>query len=107
MLEMPGFETCVSVGVALAPLTYDTDSRKIPPHSPCASIGLGRTMDLFNLSDESLLAYYESVRRQVVADHRLGGRRLVGSTVKQYAERLTGEMDRRRLRFQPIDWFTS
>jgi hypothetical protein len=61
--------------------------------------------ELFNLSDESLLAYYESVRRQVAADTRLGGRHpLVGVAVKQYAERLIGEMDRRRMYFKPIVW---
>jgi hypothetical protein len=65
-------------------------------------------MNLFDLTDESLLAFYESVRRQVVADHRLGGRRrLVGAAVKQYADRLTHEMRRRRLRFEPIDWPSS
>ena len=62
-------------------------------------------MDLFDLTDESLLAYYESVRRQVVADDRLGGRRrLAGARVKEYADRLRSEMDRRRLHFKPIDW---
>jgi hypothetical protein len=62
-------------------------------------------MDLHNLSDESLRAYYESVRRQVAADTNFGGRhRLVGNAVKQYAERLTVEMHRRRLDFKPIVW---
>lgn len=62
-------------------------------------------MDLFDLTDESLLAYYESVRRQVTADNKLGGRhRLAGAGVKQYAERLKTEMDRRRMRVRPIDW---
>ena len=62
-------------------------------------------MDLHNLSDESLRAYYESVRRQVAADTSFNGRhRLVGDAVRQYAERLTIEMDRRRLDFKPIIW---
>lgn len=62
-------------------------------------------MELFDLTDESLLAYYESVRRQVAADNGLGGRhRLAGTRVKQYADRLTGEMKRRRLDFGPINW---
>ena len=62
-------------------------------------------MNLPDLTDESLLAYYESVRRQVAADTQFGGRyRLVGDVVKQYAERLTSEMDRRRLDFKPINW---
>ena len=62
-------------------------------------------MKTFDLSDESLLAFYESVRRQVTADNKLGGRhRLAGTRVKEYADRLKDEMDRRRLRFKPIDW---
>jgi hypothetical protein len=60
--------------------------------------------NLFDLTDESLLAFYESVRRQVTADDKLGGRRLAGATMKEYANRLKSEMDRRRLHFQPIDW---
>jgi hypothetical protein len=55
--------------------------------------------------DDSLLAFYESVRRQVEADMQHGGRyRFVGEHVRQYAERLRDEMDRRRLKFAPIDW---
>ena len=62
-------------------------------------------MKLRDVADASLLAFYESVRRQVTADNRLGGRyRLVGGTVKQYAERLSEEMCRRELSFKPIDW---
>jgi hypothetical protein len=30
--------------------------------------------------------------------------RFIGESVKQYADRLSEEMDRRRLRFTPIDW---
>lgn len=62
--------------------------------------------DLQNMTDESLLAYYESIRRQVAADHQLGARyRLVGGTVKQYADHLKDEIRRRQLAFKPIDWF--
>jgi hypothetical protein len=62
-------------------------------------------MDFLNISDESLLAYYESVRRQVAADTNFSGRhRLIGTAVKKYAERLTSEMHRRRLDFKPIIW---
>ncbi len=64
--------------------------------------------NLYDLSDESLLAYYESVRRQLAADGRLGCRRRVaGDAMKQYADRLKGEMNRRRLRFEPIVWPSS
>jgi len=55
--------------------------------------------------DESLLSFYENVRRQVESDKRSGGRyRLAGESVKQYADRLREELDRRRLRFSPIEW---
>jgi hypothetical protein len=51
------------------------------------------------------LLYYENVRRQVQADMQAGGRYLLaGDCVKQYADKLRDEMDRRRLRFTPIDW---
>lgn len=60
---------------------------------------------LSSCPDQSLLTFYESVRRQVEADRRLGGRhRFVGEKAKQYAEELREEMDRRKLRFVPIDW---
>jgi hypothetical protein len=65
-------------------------------------------MDFFGVTDDSLLSFYENVRRQVSADEGLGSRyRLVGSNVKQYADRLKDEMDRRRLSFTPIDWPSS
>jgi len=61
--------------------------------------------DLSKSSDESLLVFYEYVRRQVDVDIKSGGSyRFIGESVKQYADRLGEEMDRRRLRFTPIDW---
>jgi len=61
--------------------------------------------DLSKSSNESLLVFYENVRRQVDADIESGGRyRFIGESVKRYADRLGEEMDRRRLRFTPIDW---
>ena len=49
-----------------------------------------------NTKDESLVFYYESVRQQVVADIQAGGRyRLIGESVKQYADKLGEEMNRR------------
>ena len=57
------------------------------------------------LSDESLRNLYESVREQVSADIRLGGKhRLMRKTAKDYAERLREEIDRRRLKVNPISW---
>jgi hypothetical protein len=62
-------------------------------------------MDFAHSKDQSLLQYYESVRRQVQADKSLTGRhRFVGHTARQYAERLREEIERRRLPFMPIDW---
>jgi hypothetical protein len=62
-------------------------------------------MDFYRSNDQSLLSFYESVRRQVEADKALTGRhRFVGDTARQYAERLREELERRLLRFAPIDW---
>ncbi len=67
---------------------------------------LGRQLMSFSQSkDERLLAFYENVRGQVELDMRSGGRyRFAGEGVKQYAEKLREEIERRRLRFTPIDW---
>jgi hypothetical protein len=62
-------------------------------------------MNFSQTKDERLLAFYENIRRQVDLDMRVGGRyRFAGEGVKQYADKLREEMDRRRLRFTPIDW---
>ena len=54
--------------------------------------------------DESLVAFYENVRRQVELDKRAGGKyRLAGDGVRQYADKLREEIDRRRLQVE-IDW---
>ena len=63
----------------------------------------GVPMNFANTKDESLLTFYESVRRQVEAD-RHEKYRFTGNSAKEYAERLREEMDRRKLRFKPIDW---
>jgi hypothetical protein len=62
-------------------------------------------MHFSQTNDERLLAFYENIRRQVDLDLRAGGRyRFAGEGVKRYADQLREEMDRRRLRFSPIDW---
>ena len=62
-------------------------------------------MNFSQSKDERLLAFYENVRRQVEIDQRSGAKyRFAGEGVKQYAEQLREEMDRRRLQFTPIDW---
>lgn len=62
-------------------------------------------MSFIQSKDARLLAFYENVRGQVELDKRSGGRyRFAGDGVKQYAEDLRQEMERRRLQFKPIDW---
>jgi hypothetical protein len=62
-------------------------------------------MKFASVSDESLLACYESVRWQVAANANMSGRfRLVGAHVRKYAEAIRDEMRRRRLSFTPIEW---
>ncbi len=62
-------------------------------------------MTLEKLADENVLRLYENIREQVAADQRSGSRyRFMGETVKEYAERLRNEIDRRRLDYRPIDW---
>jgi hypothetical protein len=65
----------------------------------------GASVKFANSTDESLLAYYESVRRQLSANSQLGGRfRLIGAHVRLYADELRAEMERRHMRFRPIEW---
>jgi hypothetical protein len=62
-------------------------------------------MNFAKTKDESLTVFYESIRQQVNADMRSGGRhRFAGESVKEYADRLKEEMERRRMQFTPIDW---
>jgi hypothetical protein len=62
-------------------------------------------IDFSNSKDESLLSFYDNVRRQVELDTKSGGRyRFASDGVKQYADKLREEIDRRRLRFTPIEW---
>jgi hypothetical protein len=62
-------------------------------------------MNFSNSENESLLSIWESVRRQVLANQASGGRsRFVGRNMRAYAELLRSEMDRRELKYTPIDW---
>jgi hypothetical protein len=62
-------------------------------------------MNFSQMKDERLLRFYENVRSQVETDKEAGGRyRFAGEGVKQYAEGLREEMDRRRLQCSRIDW---
>ena len=59
-------------------------------------------MNPSQMKDERLLAFYENVREQVVID--AGSRyRFAGDGVRAYANKLREEMERRTLRFTPID----
>ena len=61
-------------------------------------------MSASDLSDESLLRYYNSIRKQVEAD-RDSKHKLVGSdAIKEYAESLRIELHKRRLPYTAIDW---
>jgi hypothetical protein len=64
-----------------------------------------RVMDFSLANDETLIAFYESVRRQVEADKQSGGRsRLVGASTRLYADTVREEMSRRQMKYTPIDW---
>jgi hypothetical protein len=57
-------------------------------------------MNFSQMKDERLLAFYENVRHQVALD--AGSRyRFAGDGVRALRRQ---EMDKRRLRFTPIDW---
>jgi hypothetical protein len=65
----------------------------------------GRVMGIESLSDESVLRFYEGIRQQVAADLANENRyHFVGEAAKRQAERLRIEIDRRRLRCDPIEW---
>jgi hypothetical protein len=65
---------------------------------------LGRDMNLTQMKNVRLVAY-ENVRQQAAIDMRNGGKyRVVGDGVKEYADKLRLEIDRRRLQVRPIDW---
>jgi hypothetical protein len=60
-------------------------------------------MSIENMPDERLITFYENIREQADAD-RAHKHRFMGPTVRQYADRLRGEMVKRRLQHSPIDW---
>lgn len=55
------------------------------------------------MKDERLLLFYQAVRQEVMLDGT-SRYRLAGEGVRAYADKLRGEMDRRRLSYTPIDW---
>jgi hypothetical protein len=59
-----------------------------------------------DLSDESLLRYYDSIRKQVEADKGNKHKFMTSDAIKAHAESLRLEFDKRRLPHVPIDWWT-
>lgn len=58
----------------------------------------------FNLKDESVLLFYDNIRKQVDAERRLTRKFMTGISVKQHAADLREELIRRRLQHTPIQW---
>jgi hypothetical protein len=70
-----------------------------------AFLARGPAMNYSQMKDERLLAFYEHVRQQVALD--AGSHyRFAGDGVRAYADNLREEMDKRWLKFTPIDWST-
>ena len=63
-------------------------------------------MSVSDLSDESLLRYYDNIRTQVEAERGNQHKFMTADSVKEYAESLRTEIFKRRLRCAPIDWWT-
>jgi hypothetical protein len=82
-----------------------TERRDSAYPAPLPIGGAGRAMGIELLSDESVLRFYEDIRQQVAADLAKENRyRFAGEAAKQRAERLRIEIDRRRLKCNPIEW---
>jgi len=58
-----------------------------------------------DLSDESLLRYYDSVREAVEAERRNKHKFMTSDLIKQYADSLRVELHKRGLSRAPIDWW--
>jgi hypothetical protein len=63
-------------------------------------------MNFSQMQDERLLLFYEAVREQVILDGN-SRYRFAGEGVRAYGDTLREEMDRRRIRYMPIDWPSS
>jgi len=59
-----------------------------------------------DLSDESLLRYYDNIRKQVEADRGNKHKFVASASIKEYAESFRVELYKRRLPHPPIDWGT-
>jgi hypothetical protein len=61
-------------------------------------------MSVAHLKDETVLRFYENIRKQVEAERYLPRKFMTGESVKQYSATLLNELNRRRLQHDPIDW---
>jgi hypothetical protein len=78
-------------------------------NEPCSPRGVfALMMRPQNLTDKSLIALYESLRKQTNMAANGAGLRshVIGQNTRDYAERLRAEMERRQLQFTPIEWST-
>jgi hypothetical protein len=60
-----------------------------------------------NISDESLLRFYDNIRAHVEAERSNPHKVMTRDALKEYAESLRAEMVRRPLQFTPIDFGTN
>ena len=61
-------------------------------------------MSLEKLSDESVINYYESIRKQADADRAHKHHFTASISVRDRVEKLREEMVSRRLQHSPINW---
>ena len=61
-------------------------------------------MSLEKISDDSVMNYYESIRKQADADRAHKHHFTASLSVRDRAEKLREEMIRRRLQHSPINW---
>lgn len=61
-------------------------------------------MSLEQISDESVVRYYESIRQQAEADRKHKSQFTASPSVRERAEKLRQEMIKRRLQHSPIIW---
>jgi hypothetical protein len=55
------------------------------------------------MKDERLLLFYDNVRQEVILNGN-SPYRFAGASVRAYAEKLREEIDRRHIKYIPIDW---
>ena len=61
-------------------------------------------MSVESMPSERLMHHYESIRLQVEADRAQKHQFMANSTVREYADKLQGELIKRRLEHSPIEW---